>query len=141
MPTLEETFWARVWQCTHRHPCNRCCWPWCGFEGPAIYDDPILCRRRSWDRASLKDPELPRLMTVSAVAYMLGKVGGQLIFPGRLAYVCHACDYASCCNPAHLSLGAPADNYRDKRGKPRGKGSLLLRPQVTFPDGRQWPFR
>jgi hypothetical protein len=26
--TLEARFWAKVWRCTHRHPCKRCCWPW-----------------------------------------------------------------------------------------------------------------
>ena len=40
---------------------------------------------------------------------------------GRWDYVCHACDVTSCCNPAHMWIGTPADNQKDMQAKRRGK--------------------
>jgi DNA invertase Pin-like site-specific DNA recombinase len=44
----------------------------------------------------------------------------------------HKCDRPICCNPAHLEIGTPADNVRDreKRGRGRAPGRRLTLEQV-----------
>lgn len=130
---IEQRFWSKVWYCSHRHPCKMCCWPWIGNDGIAIYDDPHEAARRRFIHATFYDPRLPRPYPAHAFSYIVKKAGGILILPGRGFAICHTCDYAACCNYAHLSLGARADNDRDRRGKTRACHRLQ---KNILPDGR-----
>lgn len=61
-------------------------------------------------------------------------------------YVLHSCDNPPCCNPAHLRIGTPADNMRDKleRGRdPRARkthcnsGHPLFGENLTVTNGHR----
>ena len=126
MPSLQEreqAFWANVWQCTHRHPCKRCCWPWRG--------NGFTCTPSSWRLHFLfNDKEIThgRSLGVYRVAYIL--THRTMIFPGLV--VCHQCAFGPCCNPSHLCLGTPSDNGRDRRGKSKYRYGC---PPIYFPNG------
>ncbi len=48
--------------------------------------------------------------------------------PGGMV-VMHTCDNPPCCNPAHLKLGTPGDNVRDRIERLRGRGAPGARPR------------
>jgi hypothetical protein len=125
--SIADHFWSKVWRCTHRHPCKKCCWPWVQEHGlycfqtgePAIFQD-----KRLWPKPS---------MMAARMAYFL-KTGNQL-FPSRFIHLCHQCDYKSCCNPSHLIPGSPADNRKDL-----GRRPLRSRKGIILPDSRVLPY-
>jgi hypothetical protein len=47
--------------------------------------------------------------------------------------VCHTCDRPSCCNPRHLFLGTPRDNWYDSVSKGR-RAHVRLPPASEHPD-------
>jgi hypothetical protein len=122
----EQSFWSRVWQCAHRHPCKRCCWPWLRslvrpltfstWQAHPVFIHPILTGGQQ--------------IGAYRLAYIL--CHGALLFP-RIITICHQCHFGPCCNPAHLRAGTQSDNARDHRGKYHyGRGY----PPVRLPDGR-----
>lgn len=96
MDSLESRFWSKV---DKRGPDD--CWPWAAARLP-----------RGYGHFSLNG----RAVGAHRVAYELST--GSI--PSGL-FVLHSCDNPPCCNPAHLRVGTPADNMRDKvdRGRAR----------------------
>ena len=72
--------------------------------------------------------------------YGVFKIRGRHLGAHRIAYqerrgeipegmlICHHCDNRSCCNPAHLFVGTPDDNAKDRDSKGRGGRAGVLRP-------------
>lgn len=98
-----EKFWAQV----DRSGGAEACWPWTGATRRDGYGLASWCRR---------DIGAHRL------AYALAN--GPI--PSRRV-VMHACDNPPCCNPAHLSIGTPAQNNADMRTKGRARTGASTR--------------
>ncbi len=89
------------------------CWPWTGHANKAGY-------------GTLASRIGGRLYCVQThrVAYSIHHGG----IPDGMC-VCHSCDNPSCCNPAHLWLGTPGQNNRDRALKGRNHKPRLLTPE------------
>lgn len=88
---------------------------------------------RFWDRVAVGDPEECWPWTGPTFGMGYGHVAQRKDSKGthRVAYelangpipkgllVRHTCDNPPCCNPAHLLLGTPADNMRDRTERNR----------------------
>lgn len=101
MSVVAERFWARV-DVGGPHEC----WEW---KRPPQYDG----YGKFW---------------VWGQSFLAHRVSYRLAF-GPIPYglfVCHRCDNPPCVNPAHLFVGTPTDNARDRQQKGRGKAPYLV---------------
>ena len=85
---------ARFWSMVQRGP-SEACWDWQASRAPSGYGrfkiasfEARHSNRVAWTIANRREP-------------------GDLI-------IRHTCDRPQCCNPAHLLIGTPLDNARDK---------------------------
>lgn len=128
MASLEERFWSKVWQCTHRSPCKRCCWPWKRFDF-SLNTAPVWARH-----ALFTDHELQPKHVMPAHRFAFETVRGTLTFLSQDFPLCHRCDFGPCSNPCHLTMGSKSDNLRGSHG------ASHRRKPVTLPDGRVWTY-
>lgn len=125
MQSLEACFWAKVWQCTHRHPCKKCCWPWKGIDLCVNWK----CVWQQHAIFTLIESGHKRQMPAHKFAYECR--GGRLLWWGCTLHICHQCDFGPCCNPWHLIPGASSDNLKE---------IARMRTSVHLPDGRRWSY-
>lgn len=111
---IPERFWSKVDQSGGPDAC----WPWTAAKQGRYGTFAVTAKQmRGAHRVALE------LTT------------GKRIPPGM--HACHRCDNPPCCNPAHLFVGTPRDNERDKstkgrsaRGESNGGGGKLSESDV-----------
>lgn len=99
-----KRFWANVDQSGGPDAC----WPWTGATSPSGYG--VITVRRDGGRDAVRTNRYAIELTHGPIP------DGQ--------FACHRCDNPTCCNPAHLFIGTPADNTRDGIEKGRIVGRL-----------------
>lgn len=128
LPTLESRFWSKVWQCSHHHPCKKCCWPWKTVDVSVN----LVC---IWSQHALfYDATLAPSTTMPAHRFAYFTRVGTPLFGGSHFPVCHQCHFAPCCNPCHLAPGSPTDNAHDRKRIAHHTRIIVL------PDGRVWDY-
>lgn len=126
MQTLEEVFWSYVWRCTHQEPCKRCCWPWRPAFARALQHHLVP------GYGTFIVREHPRLIVLAHRMAIVVRRHALLLPFGQRVPACHLCDFASCCNDAHIVLGTPHDNIA---GTAKRGWSCKNRAPVVLPDG------
>jgi hypothetical protein len=126
---VEQRFWAKVWQCSHRHPCKRCCWPWRSIDLSVNWK----CVWGVHPGFTFSKYGSVSSMTAPRFAYELAY--GRVLFTGHGLHVCHQCHFGPCCNYAHMRPGSASDNASDTR-------AARHRPRIIrLPDGRVWDYQ
>jgi len=100
--TPEERFWNQVDKNSERRSQvgkEKDCWEWCGALHSKGYG------KFTWN---------DKMSYAHRIAYEISN--GTI--PDNI-YVCHTCDNPCCCNPDHLFLGTPLDNFLDMLQKER----------------------
>ena len=105
MTNTVDTFWKRIDKTSNPNGC----WEWTGWKdrdgyGRFYYNDKGWQTHRFSMLIEGKDPE------------------GWIVM--------HSCDNPSCVNPAHLSLGTPADNTQDMMDKGRWRGNYKKEKEI-----------
>lgn len=106
-------------------PDERGCTRWLGKPMPTGYGQFIITKRGAGTKSE-------RMLHVYAhrLAWILAN--NRDLPSGNRWVVCHSCDVPLCVNPAHLFIGAQADNMRDMSRKGRGRKSVRQSsPQQT----------
>ena len=125
---VEQRFWSKIWQCTHRQPCKRCCWPWKGIDVSANW-------KYIWEQhAIFSDKRLGAYSPIAAHRFAYEVRTGSFSFRGRQFPICHQCNFRPCCNLSHLAIGGASDNLHDQ-----SRARVQRRP-VLLPDGRLWGY-
>lgn len=122
---FEQLFWSRVWRCTHRHPCKRCCWPWKSEFAKGRH-----AVRPSYGHMMV--PHLRQNMPAHRLAFIFAHHALLLPF-GNAVHVCHLCDFPPCCNPSHLVVGTHDDNIG--KALDRIYESSRMRGPIRLPNG------
>jgi len=128
MPTLEEieqAFWSKVWRCTHRFPCKRCCWPWLDLD---------LTANWKWTWQQRGHFSCPGLRTIPAYRFALELRMRTPLLRIKTLHTCHQCHFGPCCNPWHVVPGSTSDNAADIVHARRNP------PSIHLPDGRRWSY-
>lgn len=111
----EERFWSKVDK-------SGDCWLWQGGVNNGGYGSFAVDGHRK----------------VMAHRYSV-ELDGREIPPSM--YVCHTCDTPRCVNPAHLFVGTPLDNFRDRIAKGHGSPPFPCATYDYDVDDDEWcPF-
>ena len=123
---LEQAFWAKVWRCSHRHPCKRCCWPWRA-------NDLSVNWRCVWQDHGTFGLHRLGVTTMAAPRFAYELQHGTITLTSNHFHLCHLCHFGPCCNPVHLTMGSASDNARDKRAPAPAR-------VIRLPDGQVWSY-
>lgn len=125
--SLVHPFWSSLWQCAHRHPCKKCCWP-------SRRIDVTLNWKYVWyASATVLDSALAPPRHVFAYRFAYELTHGRLLSYGRALHLCHQCHFRPCCNPSHLCPASLSDNAKDRQYARRYRS-------IRLPDGRHWSY-